>query len=83
MVAGFLTRGFLIGESTPEALSALLAEAVGDDRSAEAGVRLVRGDVVDAGVVVLVVIATFADIVRRARRCQWSVRFSRHPASTS
>src|ERR1017187_8062364 len=38
------------------ALSALLAETAGDYLSAEAGVRLVRGDVVDAGVVVMVVI---------------------------
>jgi len=46
----------LIGGAAPEALSVLLAEAAGDDCSAEAGVRLVRGDVVDAGVVMLVVI---------------------------
>src|ERR1019366_339536 len=46
----------LIGSPAPEALSALLAEAAGDYFFAEAGVRLVRGDVVDAGVVVLVVV---------------------------
>ena len=34
----------------------LLAEAAGGDLAAQAGVGLVRGDVADAGVVVLVVI---------------------------
>ena len=46
----------LIGGSAPEALSALLSEAALDYFCAEAGVRLVRGYVVDAGVVVLVVL---------------------------
>jgi len=46
----------LIGGPAPEALSALLAETAADYFSAEAGVRLVRSDVVDAGVVKLVVI---------------------------
>ena len=46
----------LIGGPAPEALSALLAETAGDYFSAEAGMRLLRGDVIDAGVVVLVVV---------------------------
>ena len=46
----------LIGGPAPEALSELLAETAGDYFPAEAGVRLVRGDVVDAGVVVLVIV---------------------------
>jgi hypothetical protein len=46
----------LIGGPAPEALSELLAETAGDYFCAKAGVRLVRGDVVDAGVVVLVVV---------------------------
>ena len=46
----------LIGSPAPEALGALVAETAGDYFPAEAGVRLVRGDVVDAGVVVLVVV---------------------------
>jgi len=46
----------LIGGPAPEALSVLLAETAGDYFLAKAGVRLVRGDVVDAGVVVLVVV---------------------------
>ena len=56
MVSSFLTRGFLIGESAPEALSVLLTATAGDYFAAEARVGLVRGDIVDAGVVVLVVI---------------------------
>ena len=52
-----LTVGLtLIGGSAQEALSELLAETAGDYFFAKAGVRLVRGDVVDAGVVVLVVV---------------------------
>src|ERR1035438_9298373 len=46
----------LIGGPAPEALSELLAETAGDYFFAEAGVRLLRGDVVDAGVVVLVIV---------------------------
>ena len=56
MVLSFLTRGLLIGESAPEALSALLAESASDYFPPQAGVSLVRSDVVDAGVVVPVVI---------------------------
>ena len=56
MVSRFLTRGFLIGEPAPEALSALLAETAGDDGCAEAGMSLDRRDVIDARVVVLAVI---------------------------
>ena len=57
MVSSFLTRGLLlIGESAPEALSSLLAESASNYFSPQAGVSLVRGDVVDAGVVVPVVI---------------------------
>ena len=56
----------LIGGSAPEALSELLAETAGDYFPAEAGVRLVRGDVIDAGVVVLVV--TSQSIFRSRRR---------------
>ena len=52
-----LTRGWLlVGDSAPEALSVVLPEAACDDVCALAKVRLLRGDVVDAGVVVLVVI---------------------------
>ena len=46
----------LIGGPAPEALSELLAETAGDYFFAKAGVGLVRGDIVDAGVVVLVVV---------------------------
>src|ERR1700683_2818600 len=46
----------LIGGPAPEALSELLAETAGDYFSAKAGVRLLRSDVVDAGVVVLVIV---------------------------
>ena len=57
MVGSLLTRGLLlIGGSAPEALSALFSEAAFDYFPAEAGVRLLRGDVVNAGVVVLVII---------------------------
>ncbi len=56
MVSSFLTRGFLIGEPAPEALSSLLAETAGDYFPAESSMSLERGDVVDAGVVVLAVI---------------------------
>ena len=57
MVWSLLTRGWLlIGGSAPEALSVVLSEAAFDDVSALAEVSLLRGDVVDAGVVVLRVI---------------------------
>ena len=56
MVLSFQTRGLLIGESAPEALSSLLAESAGDYFRPQAGVSLVRSDVVDAGVAVPVVI---------------------------
>jgi hypothetical protein len=46
----------LIGETAPEALSSRLTGAAGDDFRAEPAVGLVRGDEVDSGVVVLVVI---------------------------
>ncbi len=68
MVSSFLTRGFLIGEPAPEALSSLLAETAGDYFPAESSMSLERGDVVDAGVVVLVVIPakiSFKVIARR------------------
>ena len=57
MVSSFLTRGLvLIGEPALKVLCALLGETANDYFSAEAGMHLVRGDVVDAGVVVLAVI---------------------------
>lgn len=57
MVLSLLTIGLtLICGSAPEALSELLAETAGDYFLAMAAVGLVRGDIVDAGVVVLVVV---------------------------
>ena len=57
VVLSFLTRGLLlIGEPAPEALSALLGESASDYFPTQAGMRLVWGDVIDAGVVVPVVI---------------------------
>ena len=71
MVLSFRTKGLLlIGEPAAAALSALLSESASDYFSTQAGVGLVRSDVVDAGVVVLVVIprpVTSASIRRRRR----------------
>jgi hypothetical protein len=75
VVLSLLTIGLtLIGGSAPEALSELLAETAGDYFFAKAGVRLVRGDVVDAGVVVLVVVCSYA--LYLVPQCR---RFAVHP----
>jgi hypothetical protein len=56
VVSSFLTIGFLIGEPVSEALRTLLAETACDYFFSAASMSLERGDVVDAGVVVVTVI---------------------------
>jgi hypothetical protein len=58
LISSILTRGLLpIDETAPEALNSRLTGATGEDFRAEPAVGQVRSDEVDAGEVVLVIMA--------------------------